>query len=155
MSYALGYGAFVSITTDILLPTSVSIGGYLLISQWMIINALYHSPPEVEFTSFADILNIFKGDERKKLPSAYNIHRQKLRSDRAYRSEIMNDAYFMKPFFGLTAKINELIQKHLFKHQYPANPKEDEQFRASTESEAVPPTDSSVSASVVDETKEA
>ena len=56
MSYALGYGAFVSIMTDIILPPSMSIGGYLLISQWMIINALYHSPPKIEFNSLSEIL---------------------------------------------------------------------------------------------------
>jgi hypothetical protein len=47
MSYAMGYGAFVSVVTNIMLPTSMSIGGYLLISQWMIINAFCHTPPEI------------------------------------------------------------------------------------------------------------
>ena len=45
----MGYGTFISVVTDVLLPSSVSIGGYLLISQWMVINALYYSMPEVEF----------------------------------------------------------------------------------------------------------
>ena len=120
MAYAMGYGAFVSITCDILLPTSLSIGGYLLISQWMVINALYHSLPEVEFNSFIDIVQIFKGDSRKKLNSAYNIHRLKLRENKQYRIDIMRNCYFMKPFFSLTSKINSLIQEHLFK-QKPIN----------------------------------
>lgn len=47
MPYCLGYGAFVSIFANVILPPSMSIGGYLLISQWMIINALYHTPPQV------------------------------------------------------------------------------------------------------------
>lgn len=49
MSYAMGYGAFVSVMSNVVLPSSMSIGGYLLISQWMIINALCHSPPNIEF----------------------------------------------------------------------------------------------------------
>jgi hypothetical protein len=47
MSYSLGFGAFVSIATDIILPSPLSISGYLLISQWMIINALYYNPPAI------------------------------------------------------------------------------------------------------------
>lgn len=52
LPYALGYGFFVSLMTNIVLPSSMNIGGYLLISQWMIINALSHSPPHKKFTSF-------------------------------------------------------------------------------------------------------
>jgi len=86
MSYALGYGAFVSVVTNIILPTSMSIGGYLLISQWMIINALCHTPPIVEFNSFADIIRMLNPEERKKLPSAYNVHRKKLKENKEYRT---------------------------------------------------------------------
>ena len=67
MSYALGFGAFVSILTDALLPSSVAVGAYLILSQWMIINALYFSPPQVEFNSFGDILNVFKREVGEKL----------------------------------------------------------------------------------------
>lgn len=52
MAYSLGYGFFVSLVSNVLLPSTMSIGGYLLISQWMIINAICHSPPAVEFNSF-------------------------------------------------------------------------------------------------------
>ncbi len=45
LAYCLGYGLFVSLAVDILLPSSMKTGGYLLISQWMIINALCHTPP--------------------------------------------------------------------------------------------------------------
>ena len=62
MPYAVGFGSFVSILTDALLPSSVAVGAYLILSQWMIINALYFSPPEVEFNSIGDILKIFRGD---------------------------------------------------------------------------------------------
>jgi len=62
MSYCLGFGALVSITIDIVIPSYLSISGYMLISQWMIINALYYNPPAIEFNSFADIVKIFKGD---------------------------------------------------------------------------------------------
>ena len=115
MSYAVGFGAFVSILTDALLPSSVAVGSYLILSQWMIINALCFSPPEIEFNSFGDILMIFKGDERKKMHSAYNIHRKKLRGNKNYRIEIMKNCIFMTPFFKLTAKINNSIQQNLFK----------------------------------------
>ena len=60
MSYSVGFGAFVSILTDALLPSSVSVGAYLILSQWMIINALCFSPPEATFKNFSDIANIFK-----------------------------------------------------------------------------------------------
>jgi hypothetical protein len=80
MSYAMGYGAFVSVVTNIMLPTSMSIGGYLLISQWMIINALCHTPPDIEFNSLGEIIKVLtKSEERRKLASAYNIHRKKMR----------------------------------------------------------------------------
>lgn len=106
MSYCLGYGFFVSVVTNVMLPPSMSIGGYLLISQWMIINALYHTPPHKEFSSFDDIRKVlFNREERRKLPSAYNIHRENLK-ERAYRKKIMKDCVFMKSFFGLTERIN-------------------------------------------------
>jgi hypothetical protein len=84
MSYAMGYGAFVSIVTDVLLPSPFSIGGYLLLSQMMIINAMCHTPPTIEFNSFGDIFKALK--DRKKLGSAYNVHRLKLRESKEYRS---------------------------------------------------------------------
>ena len=72
-----------SIVTNVLLPSTMSIGGYLLISQMMIINAFCHTPPEVEFNSFAEIFNILgKRSERRKLKSAYNIHRKLLSKDK-------------------------------------------------------------------------
>lgn len=123
MSYAIGFGAFVSILTDALLPSSVSVGAYLLLSQWMIINALCFSPPEVEFHSLADLTKVFKGEERKKMASAYNIHRQRLRESKEYRKDIMKNCVFMTPFFRLTAKINEAIQKNLFKQQAAQQPR--------------------------------
>ena len=60
MSYAMGYGFFVSLVANLILPPSMSIGGYLLLSQWMIINALCHSPPKVEFDSFSSIFKALK-----------------------------------------------------------------------------------------------
>lgn len=112
MSYAMGYGAFVSVVTDVLLPSPLSIGAYLLLSQMMIINTMHHTPPAVEFNSLGDIFKALK--DRRKLPSAYNKHRKSLRESKEYRSELMKSCYFMKPFFSLTAKLNELIQKKLF-----------------------------------------
>lgn len=53
MAYCLGYGFPVSFITNWLLPPSFSIGGYLLISQYMIVNALCHSPPNITFKSFS------------------------------------------------------------------------------------------------------
>jgi hypothetical protein len=47
----LGYGFFVSLICNMILPSSLARGGYLLISQWMIINCTLHSPPEAEFTN--------------------------------------------------------------------------------------------------------
>jgi hypothetical protein len=83
MAYSLGYGFFVSITTNVMLPPSMSIGAYLLISQWMIINALYHTPPQKEFSSFSEIILVLTNrEERRKLPSAYNIHRDRLNRDK-------------------------------------------------------------------------
>ena len=83
MPYCLGYGAFVSIVANVVLPPSMSIGGYLLISQWMIINALYHTPPQIEFHSFREILDVlYSREKRRRLPSAYNIHRTRLNQDR-------------------------------------------------------------------------
>jgi hypothetical protein len=63
MAYCLGYGFFVSVVTNVMLPPSMSIGAYLLISQWMIINALYHTPPKVEFSSFSEIYKIITNRE--------------------------------------------------------------------------------------------
>ena len=51
LPYCIGYGFPVSFMVTILLPSSMATGGYLLISQYMIINALTHSPPQVLFTS--------------------------------------------------------------------------------------------------------
>jgi hypothetical protein len=102
LAYCLGYGFFVSIVTNVMLPPSMSIGGYLLISQWMIINALYHTPPQKEFNSFAEIYEVLSSrEERRKLPSAYNIHRSRL-NERGYIKQIMDDCVFMKSFFSLT-----------------------------------------------------
>ena len=110
MPYCLGYGFFVSLATRIILPSSMAIGGYLLISQWMIINALYHTPPQIQLHSFEDIFRVLTNrDERRRLPSAYNIHREKLNKDHAYRKRIMDDCIFMKSFFRLTEKINKYI----------------------------------------------
>lgn len=53
MAYCLGYGFPVSFITNWLLPPSFSIGGYLLISQYMIVNALCHSPPKITFNSLS------------------------------------------------------------------------------------------------------
>jgi hypothetical protein len=58
MSYALGYGAMVSVLTNVFLPPSMSIGAYLLLSQWMIINAIIHSPPANKITSFAMLVQV-------------------------------------------------------------------------------------------------
>ena len=110
MPYCLGYGFFVSLITRIILPGSMGIGGYLLISQWMIINALYHTPPQIKFNSFEEIYNVLTNrDERRRLPSAYNIHRDKLNKDNIYRKQIIDDCIFMKSFFSLTEKINKYI----------------------------------------------
>jgi hypothetical protein len=46
MAYNLGYGLFVSIMVNIVLQNTISMAGYLLMSQWMIINAMIHSPPQ-------------------------------------------------------------------------------------------------------------
>jgi hypothetical protein len=81
----MGYGLFVSLVTNILLPSTMSIGGFLLISQIMIINAICHSPIEVEFHSFKEILNVVSNRSvRMGLANAYNNHRRQLR-DRNYR----------------------------------------------------------------------
>lgn len=103
LAYCLGYGSFVSVVTNVMLPPSMSIGGYLLISQWMIINALYHTPPQKEFNSFAEIYQVLSSrEERRRLPSAYNIHRNRLNNERGYIKKIMDDCVFMKSFFSLT-----------------------------------------------------
>jgi len=47
LAYSLGYGFFVSLFANVILPSTMSIGGYLLLSQIMIINAFCHTPPEV------------------------------------------------------------------------------------------------------------
>lgn len=80
MAYMLGYGFFVSFITNLPLPPSLSIGCYLILGQWMIINAILTSPPEIEFTSWGQIYRaVTNYDERRKLINGYNIHRRKLR----------------------------------------------------------------------------
>jgi hypothetical protein len=43
--YNVGFGMFVTVVSDLLLPKTLSTGAYMMISQFMIINALLHSPP--------------------------------------------------------------------------------------------------------------
>lgn len=115
MSYCLGYGLFVSVVANIILPPSLSITGFLLISQWMIINAICHSPPEIEFHSFQEIWEVLTTPEkRRRLKSAYNIHRRQLKNV-SYRKQLIKDCYFMKSFFTLTDKINIYIRDNIMK----------------------------------------
>ena len=51
LSYCIGYGLPVSFIVTMVLPSSMATGTYLLISQYMIINAMAHSPPHAIFTS--------------------------------------------------------------------------------------------------------
>ena len=44
----------------------------------------------------------------------------------------MEDCYFMRPFFMMTAKINGLIQRHLFKNQFPQRDSDDFKTSRST-----------------------
>jgi hypothetical protein len=82
----LGYGFFVSFVCNVCLSGDLSRGAYFVISQWMIINCLLYSPPEVEVKSFTEAFKyISSAEERSKLPNAYNIHRKKIRTDKVYR----------------------------------------------------------------------
>lgn len=49
LAYMLGYGLFVSVVCNFLLPPSLARPAYFLLSQWMIINAVLHSPPSTAF----------------------------------------------------------------------------------------------------------
>jgi hypothetical protein len=85
LPYCMGYGLFVSLVANIILPSTMAIGGFLLISQIMIINAICHAPIEMEFHSFSEIFNVvFHRSVRMGLANAYNNHRRQLR-DRTYR----------------------------------------------------------------------
>lgn len=48
LPYMLGYGFFVSFVTNILFTGDIGRGLYFMISQWMIINAVVYSPPDIE-----------------------------------------------------------------------------------------------------------
>lgn len=45
--YMLGYGFMVSIVTNFFFTGSLSVGLYFMISQWMIINTVLFSPPDL------------------------------------------------------------------------------------------------------------
>lgn len=76
----LGYGFVVSFICNLLLSGIYSTAAYLIISLWMLINTIVYSPPEVDFRSFKDIIDVLKNyRKRKTYKNAYNIHRAKLR----------------------------------------------------------------------------
>ena len=55
LAYSMGFGLFVSFMANIVLPASLSISGFLLISQWMIINAIIFTPPDKDFSSLDEV----------------------------------------------------------------------------------------------------
>lgn len=86
----LGYGFTVSFVTNILFTGDIARGLYLLISQWMIINTVLHSPPDLPTINTEKGIESLKSvlmmrTERSSLSNGYNEHRMRIRSDKQYR----------------------------------------------------------------------
>lgn len=47
LPYMLGYGFFVSVVCNVILSGSMARGVYFIMSEWMIINCIIYSPPEI------------------------------------------------------------------------------------------------------------
>lgn len=64
----LGYGFFVSFVCNVCLTGDFSRGAYFIISQWMIINCLLHSPTDKNIESISEVWKYLKSaNERSKL----------------------------------------------------------------------------------------
>lgn len=101
----LGYGFFVSFVCNVCLSGDLSRGAYFVISQWMIINCLLHSPPEIGEDGIegrALWKCLISSKERSSLPNAYNIHRRNIRADKKYRDKLLNSIKVLKPALMIT-----------------------------------------------------
>ena len=60
LPYMLGYGLVVSIVCNVVLKGIFSSAAYFILSQWMIINCVIFSPPEVEFKSWDHVMEVIR-----------------------------------------------------------------------------------------------
>lgn len=98
-----GYGFFVSFVCNVCLSGDLSRGMYLIISQWMIINCLLHSPPEKKFESLGQVWDCVSSSEsRAMLANGYNIHRANLRKDKKYREYLVDGIVLLRPALKIT-----------------------------------------------------
>jgi hypothetical protein len=88
-AYLTGYGLFISIVCNYIFVSNplISTGMYLLLSVWLIVNMAVSSPPELNIQSPVDMLTALVC-KRSLLSNSYNIHRDKLKDNPAYRAEI-------------------------------------------------------------------
>lgn len=100
----LGYGFFVSVLCNVCLAGDLSRGAYFIASQWMIINCLLYSPPEIEkeITLGETVRYMTSPEARATLPNAYNIHRRKIRKDKEYREKVISDIRILRPALLIT-----------------------------------------------------
>lgn len=107
----LGYGFMVSFVTNIMLSGDIARGLYLLISQWMIINVVLYSPPEVNTEEDIETLRgvLVGSKERSSLKNDYNQHRMRIRNDKKYRELLIENITIIRPALKITEILNSLL----------------------------------------------